>query len=75
MWVVCINNGRCKGATSKSVSLTVGKKYWVDYVTNGLQRQYKLRNDIDNDCYYSPNRFVSLEYQRESKIIDVLKLV
>ncbi len=46
MWVVCINNGKCRGATSKSVSLTIGNKYWVSYVTNGLQRQFKLKNDI-----------------------------
>ena len=36
MWVVCINNGKCRGATSKSVTLTIGKKYWVSYVTNGV---------------------------------------
>ena len=73
MWVVCINNGKCRGATSKSVSLTIGNKYWVSYVTNGLQRQFKLKNDIGNDCYYSPNRFTSLVECREEKIEKLIK--
>jgi hypothetical protein len=73
MWVVCINNGKCRGATSKSVSLTIGNKYWVSYVTNGLQRQFKLKNDIGNDCYYSTNRFTSLVEYREEKIEKLIK--
>jgi len=73
MWVVCINNGKCRDATSNSVNLTIGKKYWVSYVTNGLQRQFKLRNDIGNDCYYSPNRFDSLIEYREQKIEKLIK--
>ncbi len=73
MWVVCINNGKCRGATSKSVTLTIGKKYWVSYVTNSLQREYKLENDIGNECYYSPNRFISLLEYRENKIEKLIK--
>jgi hypothetical protein len=75
MWVVCINNGKCRGATSKSVTLTIGKKYWVSYVTNSLQREYKLENDIGNECYYSPNRFISLVEYRENKIEKLIKHV
>ena len=55
------------------MNLTIGKKYWVSYVTNGLQRQFKLRNDIGNDCYYSPNRFNSLIEYREQKIEKLIK--
>ena len=73
MWVVCINNGKCRGATSKSVSLTIGKKYLVSYVTNGSQRQFKLKNDIGDEIYYSPNRFVSLLEYREEKIKKLIK--
>jgi len=73
MWVICINSGKCRGATSNSVSLTVGKKYWVDYVTTGLQREYKLKNDIGEYRYYSPNRFVNVEQHRDNKIIEILK--
>jgi hypothetical protein len=73
MWVVCINNGKCRGATSKSVSLTIGKKYLVSYVTNGSQRQFRLKNDIGNYCYYSPNRFISLVEYREDKIEKLIK--
>lgn len=73
MWVVCINNGKCKGAASESVSLTIGKKYWVSYVKNGLKREFKLENDIGNDCYYSPNRFIGLIEYREQKIEKLIK--
>ena len=73
MWVVCINNGKCRGATSKSVSLTIGNKYWVSYVTNGLQRQFKMKNYIVNYCYYSHNRFISLVEYRKNKIEKLIK--
>jgi hypothetical protein len=53
MWVVCINNGLCEGASSDSVSLTIGKQYYVPYIriknvtdyTGTGPREYRITND------------------------------
>jgi hypothetical protein len=65
MVLICHNNGVCGGATSNSVNLTIGKKYYINYFTG---KEYQLVNDRGDTCYYHKNRFTSIEKWRESQL-------
>lgn len=65
MIVVCINNGICKGATSESVNLTIGKKYKVVYYTD---KEYQIVNDLGNTCSYHKSRFTLVRDWRQKQL-------
>lgn len=66
MIVVCINNGICNGATSKSVNLTIGKKYKILYTSNN--KEYQIVNDLGNTCSYHKSRFVLVKDWRQKQL-------
>lgn len=75
MWVVCINNGICDKASSVSVNLTIGKKYYVPYVKfrNTISpRDYRITNDIGVTIFYSSNRFLKVDEYREKRLSNII---
>jgi len=73
MWVVCVNNGVCEGASSDSVNLTIGKQYRRSGVkTKDQSSEYRIINDIGEIIFYSSNRFVSVSEYREKQLSDII---
>jgi hypothetical protein len=74
MWIVCINNGICEGASSYSVNLTIGRQYRRSGVKNKDQSsEYRIVNDIGEIIFYSSNRFVSVTEYREKMLGELLE--
>jgi hypothetical protein len=74
MWIVCINNGICEGASSDSVNLTIGRQYRRSGVKNKDQSsEYRIVNDIGEIIFYSSNRFVSVTEYREKMLGELLE--
>jgi len=70
MWVVCINNGVCDGASSDIVNLTIGEKYFVSKNIDSIKdlKEYLITNDVGESFYYCSNRFLSLTEYRDKKL-------
>jgi len=73
MWVICVNNSFCDGASSDSVSLTIGKKYFINkLIRNGNWSEYLISNDFGNINYYHSDRFLDIDTYRNNKISNIL---